>query len=260
MLDGDRRACQGDMLDGVTAFKLYDTYGFPLDLTQDALRTRGINVDLSGFEDAMARQRAEARKSWAGSGEASEDAVWFALADRLGPTEFLGYETESAEGAVTALIKDGVEVDALKAGEEGYVVLNQTPFYGESGGQVGDTGRINAEGGIEAEVLDTVKHHGVFGHKVKVVAGTLTVGTGAALLVDHARRSAIRSNHSATHLLHEALRLVLGDHVAQRGSLVSPDRLRFDFVHAKPISHRKWRRSRISPTTSCCRTRRLKRA
>jgi alanyl-tRNA synthetase len=226
---------QGDMLEGVTAFKLYDTYGFPLDLTQDALRTRGINVDLSGFEDAMARQRAEARKSWAGSGEASEDKVWFAVADQVGPTEFLGYETETAEGAVTALVKGGAMVDALKAGDEGYVVLNQTPFYGESGGQVGDTGALSGEG-IAATVTDTVKNNGVFGHKVKVTEGTIKLGSPLALLVDHDRRSAIRANHSATHLLHEALRLVLGDHVAQKGSMVSADRLRFDFVHTKPIT------------------------
>jgi alanyl-tRNA synthetase len=225
----------GDMLEGVTAFKLYDTYGFPLDLTQDALRARGINVDLSGFEDAMAKQRAEARKSWAGSGEAGEDKVWFAVADKVGPTEFLGYETETAEGVVTALVKDGQIVDALKTGEEGYVVLNQTPFYGESGGQVGDTGTLSGEGN-SADVLETVKHQGVFGHRVKVTAGTLKVGTPLGLVVDHNRRSAIRANHSATHLLHEALRIVLGDHVAQRGSLVTPDRLRFDFVHTKPIT------------------------
>ncbi|WP_423067583.1 alanine--tRNA ligase [Devosia sp. CN2-171] len=226
---------EGDMLEGVTAFKLYDTYGFPLDLTQDALRTRGINVDLSGFEDAMAKQRAEARKSWAGSGEVGEDKVWFAVADQVGPTEFLGYETETAEGAVTALVKGGAIVDELKAGDEGYVVLNQTPFYGESGGQVGDTGELTGES-IAATVLDTVKNNGVFGHKVKVTDGTIKVGSALALIVDHDRRSAIRANHSATHILHEALRLVLGDHVAQKGSLVSPDRLRFDFVHTKPIT------------------------
>lgn len=226
---------EGDMLEGVTAFKLYDTYGFPLDLTQDALRTRGIHVDLSGFEDAMARQRAEARKSWAGSGEVGEDKVWFAVADQVEPTEFLGYETETAEGAVTALVKGGAVVDELKAGDEGYVVLNQTPFYGESGGQVGDTGAITGEG-IAATVLETVKNNGVFGHKVKVTDGTIKVGTPLTLVVDHDRRSAIRANHSATHLLHEALRLVLGDHVAQKGSLVSADRLRFDFVHTKPIT------------------------
>ena len=226
---------QGDMLEGVTAFKLYDTYGFPLDLTQDALRTRGINVDLTGFEDSMAKQRAEARKSWAGSGEAGEDKVWFAVADKVGPTEFLGYEYEAAEGVVTALVKGGQMVDALKTGEEGYVVLNQTPFYGESGGQVGDTGSMSFEQNA-AQVLDTVKNQGVFGHKVKVTAGELRIGTPLGLVVDHERRSAIRANHSATHLLHEALRLVLGDHVAQRGSLVTPDRLRFDFVHTKPIT------------------------
>ena len=226
---------QGDMLEGVTAFKLYDTYGFPLDLTQDALRTRGISVDLSGFEDAMAKQRAEARKSWAGSGEAGEDKVWYAVAEAVGPTEFLGYETESAEGVVTALVKAGRQVEQLGAGEEGLVVLNQTPFYGESGGQVGDTGTLSGEG-VTATVTDTVKNQGVFGHKVKVTSGTLKKGTPLSLVVDHARRSAIRANHSATHLLHEALRLVLGDHVAQRGSLVSPDRLRFDFVHTKPLT------------------------
>jgi alanyl-tRNA synthetase len=226
---------EGDMFEGVTAFKLYDTFGFPLDLTQDALRTRGISVDLSGFEDAMAKQRAEARKSWAGSGEVGEDKVWFAVADKVGPTEFLGYETESAEGVVTALVKGGQMVESLAAGDEGFVVLNQTPFYGESGGQVGDTGVLSGEGN-SADVTDTVKNNGVFGHKVTVTAGALKVGTPLTLVVDHARRSAIRANHSATHLLHEALRLVLGDHVAQKGSLVSADRLRFDFVHTKPIS------------------------
>jgi alanyl-tRNA synthetase len=225
----------GDMLEGVTAFKLYDTYGFPLDLTQDALRTRGINVDLSGFEDAMARQRAEARKSWAGSGEAATEEVWFGLADAVGPTEFLGYETESAEGVVTALVSDGQLTDRLEPGNEGFVVLNQTPFYGESGGQVGDTGTLTGEG-IEAEVVETVRHHGVIGHRVKMRKGTLTKGTPLTLEVDHRRRLQIRANHSATHLLHEALRQVLGDHVAQRGSLVAPDRLRFDFVHTKPMT------------------------
>ncbi|MEP7240193.1 MAG: alanine--tRNA ligase, partial [Devosia sp.] len=226
---------QGDMLEGVTAFKLYDTYGFPLDLTQDALRTRGINVDLSGFEDSMAKQRAEARKSWSGSGEVGEDKVWFAVADKVGPTEFLGYETEAAEGVVTALVKGGQMVGELKSGDDGYVVLNQTPFYGESGGQVGDTGTMSGDG-VAAEIVETVKHNGVFGHHVKVTGGTLKLGTALGLVVDHRRRSAIRANHSATHLLHEALRLVLGDHVAQRGSLVTPDRLRFDFVHTKPIT------------------------
>ena len=226
---------EGGVLEGGTAFKLYDTYGFPLDLTQDALRTRGINVDLSGFEDAMARQKAEARKSWAGSGEAGEDKVWFAVADKAGPTEFLGYETETAEGEVRVLLKGGAEVASLAEGEEGFVVLNQTPFYGESGGQVGDTGILRGEG-LAATVTDTQKHHGVFAHKVKVTEGSIRVGQPVTLVVDHDRRSSIRANHSATHLLHEALRIVLGDHVAQKGSMVSADRLRFDFVHTKPVT------------------------
>ncbi|WP_421759610.1 alanine--tRNA ligase [Devosia sp.] len=226
---------EGGVLAGDVAFKLHDTYGFPLDLTQDALRTRGITVDTTGFDAAMAAQKAEARKSWAGSGEAADDQVWFAVADKVGPTEFLGYETETAEGEIVALVKGGQMVEVLTTGDEGFAVFNQTPFYGESGGQVGDSGRITGDG-VAATVLETSKHHGVFGHKVTVEQGTLKLGQGLALAVDHTRRSAIRSNHSATHLLHEALRLVLGDHVAQRGSLVSPDRLRFDFVHTKPIT------------------------
>lgn len=226
---------EGAVLDGATAFKLYDTYGFPLDLTQDALRSRNISVDQAGFDAAMAQQKAEARKNWAGSGEAATDTVWYGLADKLGPTEFLGYETETAEGEIKALLVDGAEVDTIAAGQDGIVVVNQTPFYGESGGQVGDSGVIRGEG-IAADVLDTGKHHGVFAHKVKVTQGTLKRGQAVELLVDHDRRSSIRANHSATHLLHEALRLVLGDHVAQKGSLVSADRLRFDFVHTKPMT------------------------
>ncbi|MFP9137962.1 alanine--tRNA ligase [Devosia sp. XGJD_8] len=226
---------EGAVLNGAAAFKLYDTYGFPLDLTQDALRLRGITVDQAGFDAAMAAQKAEARKSWSGSGEAATDTVWYGLADKLGPTEFLGYETETAEGEVKALLKDGKEVSALSDGEEGFVVVNQTPFYGESGGQVGDTGSLKGEG-VAATVTDTQKHHGVFAHKVSVTAGTLKLGQPLTLVVDHERRSSIRANHSATHLLHEALRIVLGDHVAQKGSMVSPDRLRFDFVHTKPVS------------------------
>jgi len=226
---------EGAVLAGATAFKLYDTYGFPLDLTEDALRLRGISVDQAGFDAAMAAQKAEARKSWSGSGEAATDMVWFGLADRLGPTEFLGYETETAEAEVKALLRDGVEVPSLSAGQDGVVVVNQTPFYGESGGQVGDCGTIMGDGFL-ATVTDTQKHHGVFAHKVAVVEGEVKVGQALTLAVDHARRSAIRANHSATHLLHEALRLVLGDHVAQKGSLVSPERLRFDFVHTKPMT------------------------
>ncbi|MGJ4956822.1 alanine--tRNA ligase [Bradyrhizobium sp. HKCCYLRH2015] len=227
---------KGDMFDGDVAFTLYDTYGFPLDLTQDALKSRGISVDQASFTDAMDRQRAKARAAWAGSGEAATETVWFPLREKLGATEFLGYETETAEGAVTALVKDGAEVDSLKAGESGVIVLNQTPFYGESGGQVGDTGVMTGDG-VRVRITDTQKKAGdLFAHIGTVEQGTLKLGTALQLDVDHGRRSAIRANHSATHILHEALRQVLGDHIAQRGSLVSPDRLRFDFVHPKPIS------------------------
>ncbi len=227
---------KGDMFDGETAFTLYDTYGFPLDLTQDALRARGISVDQASFTDAMDRQRAKARASWAGSGEAATEAIWFPLREKAGATEFLGYETERAEGVVAALASDGKEVDALKAGESGAVILNQTPFYGESGGQVGDTGVMVGEG-VRFRVTDTQKKAGdLFVHLGEVEQGTLKPGAALSLEVDHARRGAIRSNHSATHLLHEALRLVLGDHVAQKGSLVSPERLRFDISHPKPIT------------------------
>jgi alanyl-tRNA synthetase len=227
---------QGDMFDGVTAFTLYDTFGFPLDLTQDALRPRSIGVDIAAFTDAMEQQRAKARASWAGSGEAADEAVWFALHEKVGATEFLGYETENAEGVVAALVHDGEEISALKKGETGAVVLNQTPFYGESGGQVGDIGVMRGDN-VRFRVTDTQKHaDGVFVHSGTVEEGTLKVGMPLALEVDHSRRGAIRKNHSATHLLHEALRQVLGDHVAQKGSLVAPDRLRFDFSHPKPMT------------------------
>jgi len=227
---------KGDMFDGDTAFTLYDTYGFPLDLTQDALKSRGIGVDIAAFTDAMERQREKARAAWTGSGDTATEAVWFALREKLGATEFLGYETETAEGAVMTLVKDGKEVDCLKAGESGAIVLNQTPFYAESGGQVGDTGVLVGEG-VKFRVSDTQKKAGdLFVHQGRVERGTLKVGAALQLEVDHVRRLSIRANHSATHLLHEALRQVLGDHIAQRGSLVAPDRLRFDFAHPKPIS------------------------
>jgi alanyl-tRNA synthetase len=237
ILDTETRSLtQGDRLKGDVAFTLYDTFGFPLDLTQDALRARGIAVDTEGFNAAMERQRETARASWAGSGDTATAASWFGLRDRVGATEFLGYETESAEGVVNALLREGQEVEALKAGESGVVVLNQTPFYGESGGQVGDTGVMSGEG-VRFRVTDTHKEAGdLFVHHGTVEEGTLKVGAPLTLEVDHARRGAIRINHSATHLLHEALRQVLGDHVAQKGSLVAPDRLRFDFSHPKPIS------------------------
>jgi alanyl-tRNA synthetase len=234
--DAARDLTSGQNLKGDVAFTLYDTYGFPLDLTQDALRSRGVGVDLEGFDAAMQLQKAKARAAWAGTGEAATEKLWFPLRDKVGATEFLGYDTETAEGVVTALIRDNAEVDSLKAGETGIVLLNQTPFYGESGGQVGDTGTLSGAG-FTAEVTDVQKKLGdVFAHSVKVATGEIKLGVPAELTVDHIRRNAIRANHSATHLLHEALRLVLGDHVAQKGSLVSPDRLRFDFSHPKPIS------------------------
>ena len=226
----------GDVLDGEVAFKLYDTYGFPLDLTQDALKSRGISVDTDTFAKAMERQRAEARASWAGSGEASTDAVWFSVYDRVGASDFLGYETERAEGIVVAMVKEGAEVQALEAGTEGSVILNQSPFYAESGGQVGDTGVMLGEG-VRFVVSDTVKRaDGLIVHLGRVESGRLENGLPLELVVDGHRRGAIRANHSATHLVHAALRKVLGDHVAQKGSQVSEDRLRFDFSHPKPVT------------------------
>ena len=184
----------------------------------------------------MERQRAKARASWAGSGEAAQETIWFGLREKLGATEFLGYETESAEGVVAALVRDGKEVSELKKGESGAVVMNQTPFYGESGGQVGDTGEMRRDG-VRLTVTDTQKKAGdLFVHLVKVEEGAVKAGDPLLLVVDHARRADIRRNHSATHLLHEALRQVLGDHVAQKGSMVAPDRLRFDFSHPKPMT------------------------
>jgi len=228
----------GGKLAGEVAFKLYDTYGFPLDLTQDALRARDLSVDTDAFAVAMERQRAEARKAWAGSGEAATETIWYAIKERAGATEFLGYETEKAEGVALAFVKDGAEVQALARGESGALVLNQTPFYGESGGQVGDTGTA-VGGGVRASIVNTRKRLGdLFVHDVVIEEGELKIGAPLELKVDHQRRLAIRANHSATHLLHEALRMVLGDHVAQKGSLVAPDRLRFDIAHPKPISAR----------------------
>ncbi len=226
----------GQSLPGDVAFKLYDTFGFPLDLTEDALKSRSITVDQTGFTTAMARQKAEARASWAGSGEATTERVWFELRERVGASEFLGYDTETAEGVVSALVVDGKEVHALNAGESGLVLFNQTPFYAESGGQLGDEGRLQGAG-VRARVSGTGKILGdLFVHRVSVDTGTLSVGVALELHVDHARRAAIRAHHSSTHLLHEALRLVLGDHVAQKGSMVAPDRLRFDFSQHQPIS------------------------
>ncbi|OWV83868.1 alanine--tRNA ligase [Rhizobium sp. N122] len=227
---------KGDMLDGETAFKLYDTYGFPLDLTQDALRAREIGVDISGFTDAMQRQKAEARSHWAGSGEKATETIWFELREKNGATEFLGYDTETAEGVVQAIVKDGAAADEARAGDKVQIVVNQTPFYGESGGQMGDTGVISSDHG-RIEVSDTQKKgEGLFVHSGVVVEGAFKISDAVVLTVDHARRSRLRANHSATHLLHEALREVLGTHVAQKGSLVAPERLRFDVSHPKPMS------------------------
>ena len=234
--DETRTLVAGQSLSGETAFKLYDTYGFPLDLTQDALRARDLSVDTAAFDAAMERQRAEARKAWAGSGEAATEAVWFGLREKLGATEFLGYETETAEGVVQAILVDGQEVQSAPKGARASVILNQTPFYGESGGQTGDTGAMRGAN-LRFKVETTGKKLGdLFVHDGVVEDGELKVGDAVELDVDHTRRAAIRANHSATHLLHEALRLVLGDHVAQKGSLVAPDRLRFDFSHPKPIA------------------------
>ena len=226
---------EGANLPGTAAFKLYDTYGFPLDLTQDALREKGREVDTDGFDAAMAEQKAKARAAWSGSGEAADATVWFDVADTKGTTDFLGYDTETAEGQVIALVQDGAEVESAKAGDTVQIALNQSPFYAESGGQIGDTGTIEGPDGT-ATVTDCRKSAGVFVHMAKVTSGSMSVGDAAVLTVDHARRTAIRANHSATHLLHEALRETLGDHVAQRGSLNAADRLRFDFSHTQALS------------------------
>ncbi len=226
----------GDTLSGEVAFKLYDTFGFPLDLTEDALRNRGMLVDKDAFAVAMEHQRAEARKAWTGSGETTTEEVWFELREKVGASEFLGYETERAEGVVLALVRDGVKVENLKAGEEGAIILNQTPFYGESGGQVGDRG-VMLEKEVSFTVKDVQKRAGdLIVHSGKLDEGTIKVGDALELNVDVPLRKGVRIHHSATHLLHEALRRVLGDHVIQKGSLVEPDRLRFDFSHPKGIS------------------------
>ncbi|MGI3165568.1 alanine--tRNA ligase [Pseudooceanicola sp. 200-1SW] len=226
---------EGAELPGAAAFKLYDTYGFPLDLTQDALREKGRAVDTDGFDAAMAEQKAKARAAWAGTGEAADQAVWFDIAETHGATDFLGYDTETAEGQIIALVQDGAQVDSVASGGAVTLVLNQTPFYGESGGQVGDTGEIRTEGG-KVRITDTKKVAGVFLHMGEVTEGSVKKGEAAVLEVDHDRRSKIRANHSATHLLHEALREALGEHVAQRGSLNAPDRLRFDFSHGHAMT------------------------
>ncbi|MFV0492721.1 MAG: alanine--tRNA ligase [Pseudorhodobacter sp.] len=226
---------EGADLPGATAFKLYDTYGFPLDLTQDALREKGRGVDAAGFDAAMAEQKAKARASWAGSGDTREAEIWFDLAEAHGATEFLGYDTEIAEGEILALVSDGAQTPKAGGGGKVQIVLNQTPFYAESGGQVGDAGLLKTPTGA-IRISDTKRAQGLFIHIGEVTEGEISQGQPAELAVDHTRRSAIRANHSATHLLHEALRRALGPHVAQRGSLNAPDRLRFDFSHAQALS------------------------
>ena len=227
---------KGDQLKGDVAFKLYDTYGFPLDLTEESLRARGVTVDTEGFSAAMQKQKAEARASWSGSGEAASEAQWFAVLDEVGRTEFLGYDTETAEGVILAMFKDGGRVMAANAGEVVEILTNQTPFYGESGGQAGDMGTI-ASAKAKGQVTDTQKKLGALHvHAVRITEGTFAPGDAVDLKVDGERRRATRANHSATHLLHAALKRVLGNHVSQKGSLVNAERLRFDFSHPKPVS------------------------
>ncbi|USU12652.1 alanine--tRNA ligase [Sphingomonadaceae bacterium OTU29THOMA1] len=222
----------GDTLAGETAFKLYDTFGFPYDLTEDALRAQDFHVDRAGFDAAMAEQKRAARAAWKGSGAKASDDLWFDIAEGSGSTEFIGYAADVGEGEVVALVKDGARVDHAAAGDTVAIIVNQTPFYGESGGQVGDTGTISTDAGLRAHVSETSKQLGrIFVHHATVEAGTVAVGDPVKLQIDVARRAQIRANHSATHLLHEALRQRLGTHVAQKGSLVAPERLRFDVSH-----------------------------
>jgi len=226
---------QGGALPGATAFKLYDTFGFPLDLTQDALREKGLSVDVDGFDSAMAAQKAKARAAWAGSGEMADDTIWFDVLDSHGATDFLGYDTEQAEGQIVALVQDGGQVNRVEEGSTAQVVLNQTPFYAESGGQIGDRGVIVTESGT-LEITDCRKTADLFIHMAKVTKGFVELGQAAELAVASERRARIRANHSGTHLLHEALRRTLGAHVAQRGSLNADDRLRFDFSHGHALT------------------------
>ena len=238
LLDEEVEKQQGKgVLPGDVAFKLYDTYGFPLDLTQDALRSRGMSVDQAGFDTAMAKQRQDARAAWSGSGEKATEAVWFELREQHGATEFLGYETENAEGKIVAIVVDGQPVAEIAAGAEAAIIANQTPFYAESGGQVGDSGVLFTPAGAEFPVSDTVKKLGdMHVHIGRLARGNLRVGDIVEMKVDGGVRSATRANHSATHLVHEALRRVLGPHVTQKGSMVGPERLRFDFSHPKPMT------------------------
>lgn len=235
--DATSDMAEGGELDGETAFKLYDTFGFPYDLTEDALRARGLGVDRAGFDAAMEQQKAAARAAWKGSGDAASGEVWFDIAEREGGTEFTGYTSTSGEGTVVAIVKDGAEVKAVFPGDEVVILTNQTPFYGESGGQTGDVGSITNVEGLSADVTDTSKPLGrLHAHHAKISTGTIKVGDSLHLEVDVERRDRIRANHSATHLVHAALRNALGDHVTQKGSLVADDKFRFDFSHLKPLT------------------------
>ncbi|GBR10028.1 alanine--tRNA ligase [Asaia siamensis] len=234
--DETARVAEGGALPGDVAFKLYDTFGFPLDLTQDALREQGRTVDVAGFEAAMAEQRARARAAWVGSGDAAAETIWFDARERFGASEFLGYSSEKSDAEVLLIAKSGIESDSAASGDEVAVLLNQTPFYGESGGQVGDHGVLVGEG-VRVEITDTMKRNGdLLVHYGRVVEGTLRPGMSVTAEIDHTRRQAVRGHHSATHLLHEALRRQLGDHVAQKGSLNAPERLRFDVSQPRPIT------------------------
>ena len=225
----------GSTLSGQTAFKLYDTFGFPLDLTQDALREKGVDVDVEGFNHAMSEQKAKARAAWVGSGEVADESIWFDLADKYGATDFLGYDTNTSEGQILALLQDGNLVDKVSEGDEVMVVLNQTPFYAESGGQIADNGFISLEKN-KINITDVKKKAGIFIHIGKVVSGEISSGASAELFVNDVIRSGICNSHTATHLLNEALRTQLGDHIAQRGSLNAENRLRFDFSHSKSMT------------------------
>ena len=225
------------VLPGEVAFKLYDTYGFPLDLTEDILKNKSLKIDNDKFQSLMQESKELAKKNWKGSGDAAVDEIWFDIKDKVGATEFLGYEKIQSEGVILKLIKDNNEVDSLKTGEKGMIIVNQTPFYGESGGQLGDIGKINS--GINSFIVNDVqkKLGNLFVHYGSMEKGSLKVGESVELKIDSERRENIKAYHSATHLLHESLRRTLGKHVMQKGSLVAPDRLRFDFSHMKPISN-----------------------
>ena len=235
--DATSKMASGETLPGDVAFKLYDTYGFPYDLTEDALRVQGLGVDRAGFDEGMARQKAMARAAWKGSGQQASSEIWFDIAEELGGTEFTGYVADEGEGQIVALVRDGKRVDSAVAGDSVAILTNQTPFYGESGGQMGDSGTMSGDNGLTIIVDDTSKPLGrLHAHQSRIESGRVKVGDTVHLRIDRTRRDQIRANHSATHLLHAALRKRLGDHVTQKGSLVAADRFRFDFSHNSALS------------------------